>query len=178
MSTAAIQRARPAASVSAAVATAQIFPDLGTPTLAAVLLCPGSSRLEQKRFEVRASGIVTVAGAFTATLSLYGALVAPAAPLVAANWTLLGASGATAVATTTAGWEIQAELSFDSVSGKLQGIVESCVNNITVARAAIANQVTAINGVTEPVMVFAIGVTFSAANAGNIGKMADFCLDA
>jgi hypothetical protein len=189
MSTSAIQRAQPAANLLAAVTTAQIFALLASgvsigaaapPATACVLYVPGSKRLEQKRWVPRASGIVTTAGAFTAQVSLYGAVVPPtgAASLIAANWTLLGAGAAQAVGTTTAAWLIEAEMLFDSVSGKLQGTFNTNVNNTPVASAAIANQLTGINGATEPVLALAVGITFSSGNAGNIGVMADFALDA
>lgn len=179
MSTQAIQRAKPAGQVSAAVATSQIFPDLQIPTLAAVLNCPGSLRLEKKRFEVRASGILTCAtAAFTGQVSLYAALVAPAAPLVAANWTLIAASGAVVIGAATAGFIIQTEMLFDSTSGKLIGHSDTNVNNTYVAKAAILAQLAAINGATEPALVFALGATFGTAAPTNVGTLADFALDA
>lgn len=189
MSTAAIQRAQPASPVSAAINTSQIFPlkasgvSIGAPAppaSAAVLPCPGSSRLEQKRFEVRASGYCKTNGAYTVTPVLYAALVAPtgAASLVPANWTAIATGTATAVSTTSAGWILQAEMLFDSVSGKLQGMFEQNVNNSYVSRAALSAALTGVNGATEPVLTFAVGLTFNTADASNLGVLADFVLDA
>lgn len=179
MSSDAIQRAKPAGQISAAVATSQIFPDLQTPTQAAVLYTPGSLRLEKKRFRVTASGILTCAtAAYTGLVSLYAALVVPATPLVPASWTLLGASGAVAIGINTAGFKINLDLLFDSLSGKLIGEVDSNVNNTYLAKAAIAAQLAAINGATEPVLVFAAAATFGTAAATNVGTLGDFTLDA
>lgn len=180
MSSNAIQRAKPAGPVNAAVTTAQIFPDLSSPALAAILNCPGSNRLEQKPFKVTASGVATTAGATTTgTASLYAALVAPGTPLVAADWTLLGAGTAEVINTTSASWLIEADLLFDSLSGILAGTFNSNSNNTPIAAAKITNSVTGINGQTEPVLVFAVGYTFGVnASASNIARLADFCLDA
>lgn len=184
MSTAAIQRAARAAILNAAVATSQIFPffnasPINSPLAPCILNCPGSLRLEQKTFFVRASGIVTCAtAAYTALVSLYGALVTPAVPFTAANWSLLGASGATTIGVATGGFIIESEMSFDSVSGKLQGVLKSIVNNTYVAPVALTNALTLINGATEPAMVFAVGVTFGTAAATNVAQLTDFCLDA
>jgi hypothetical protein len=183
MSSAAIQRSLAAGPISAAVATAQIFPVLNAspisqPLVPCILNCSGSLRLEQKRFKVRASGDLTTAGAFTAFPSLFGALVQPANPFTPASWSLLAAGTAAAVGTTSCGWLIEAELLFDSLSGKLQGEFETNVNNIFVAKAAISNPLTAVIGANEPVMVFAVGLTFSTGSAANSGRLADFCLDA
>jgi len=130
-----IAQAQPAAPLSAAVATAQIFPLATNALVPAFLGVPGSGRLEQKLFEVRASGMATTAGAFTGAPSLYGALALPTNPLVPGNWTLLGAGAATAFATTSGAWLLQAQFLFDSVSGKLQGSFTSNVNNAGVASA-------------------------------------------
>lgn len=193
MSTSAIQRAAPASPVSAAIATAQIFPQaqplgsIGVTTpaitaaqIAAMLMCPGSNRLEQKPFTVRASGNATTAGAFTAIITLYAAIVPPAgvASLVAANWTAIAATAAVAIGTTSAAWLLECEMIFESVVGKLNGQFSSNINNTFVGGAAITPIATGINGATEPALAFAVGITFSTANAGNIGRLADFSLNA
>jgi hypothetical protein len=178
MSTLAIQRARPAGLLNAAVATAQIFPDASSPLLAAFLSGVGSGRLEMKRFEVRASGRATTAGAFTVAPTLYIATVVPVVnPLLPASWTVLATGAPVAVGTTTAAWMIQGEFLFDSVSGKLQGTFETNVANTITAKAALAATFPGVSGVTEPPFVLAVGLTFSGAGA-NIGQLADFCLDA
>jgi hypothetical protein len=189
MSTAAIQKASAASPINAAVATAQIFPAVAPQgsigaaaavAIACMLTCPGSSRLEEKLFTVRASGNAATAGAYTVQPVIYAAVAAPAGgtSLTPGNWSAIATGPAVALATTTAPWMIEAKLMFDSTSGKLQGWFDSCINGTFTGSAAIANPLVGLNGATEPVMVFAAGLVFSVANAGNIGKLADFVLDA
>ncbi len=193
MSSAAIQKAPPAAQVLAAVTTAQIFPNLATPTLAAILNIAGTGRLEQKKFKVRGSGYATTAGATTTvTATLYAKNAAPAASLVAGNWSVIGVSSARVVNTTTVPWWIEADLIFDSVGGKLGGTFNAMVNNTLDAAAAITNPLTGLNGssyavtqgatkvpAAEPVFVVAVGLTFGVnASAGNIGNLQELILDA
>lgn len=189
MSTSAIQKAPPAAAISAAVATSQIFPTLASASLfggvaatpaACILPVPGAKRLEGKRFEVRASGICTTAVAtYTVQATLFAAIVPPtgAASLVPANWTAVAVGAATVVAA-SAGWLIEAELLLDSTSGKLIGNFDSNVGGTYVAKAALTAAITGINGATEPALAFAVGLTFSTASAGNNATLTDFVLDA
>jgi hypothetical protein len=178
MSTAAIQQAKPAANITAALATAQIFADLSTPTLAAILNVPGSMRLEAQPFTVSASGSATSVGAATTvTPSLYAALVNPAAPLVPANWILLGAGAAQVLNLTSGAWSIEANLMFESLGGKLGGTFKTQQGNVPVANAALANILAGLNGQNEPVFVLAAGLTFSVAGL-NIGRLFDFSLNA
>ena len=184
MSSNAIRRAAPAAAMTGTVSTAQIFALASNPLLAVTLAAPGKGVLEQKSFVVRAEGNATVAaGATTVKASLYAGLVAPASPLVAANWTLLGAGTARAVAAPgTVPWWIEARLIIDSVSGLMQGMFSDLVNNLFDGSAAIANQITGINGTNvavgtvvpaDPIVVFAVGLTFSATGA-NSANLANF----
>lgn len=171
--------------VNANVSTAQIFPSAQTPTLAYTLNAQGSGKLEQKRFYVRASGYVTGGTTTNVTVTLYAVAGPniPANPLTAGSWTVLGASTARAVNSSTAPWFYEAALVFDSVSGKLHGTFTDVINNNLDAAAALSNVVTGINGSTsaslgvEPPIIFVVGITFSAANAGNIGNLGDFTLD-
>jgi hypothetical protein len=181
MSTSSINRATPATSlpsqVKAASAAVQVFNRADSVLLPVVLTAPGGGVLEQKKFLVRGSGYCTTAGAFTALVGLYAGIVAPT---LAAPGTLIAVSTARAVGTTTAPWWIEAELIFDSVSGKLQGVQSALVNNLYDAKAALAAVVAGINGAVgsaEPAIYFALGITFNNANAGNIGVF-DFVLDA
>lgn len=185
MSSTTINRPAPSAIgpvlVNAAVATAQVFFYPQTPALPYVLNMPGSGRTEQKEVKVTATGKVTTAGAYTVTLTLLGALVVPGAPLVAANWTTLGASTARAVGTTTCPFKISADMVMDSTSGKIQGSFNTMINNLVDSAAALTNVITGASQVgstaTEPVAVFAVAVTFSAANAGNSATLGDFVFE-
>lgn len=179
MSTAAIQRAQPAANIASAVTTAQIFALLSNPLLAAILVIPGSNRLEKKPWNASASGVVTTGTTSNVTPTIYGALVAPGSPLVAANWTLLGASTAVSVVSTSANWRIQIhEAIFDTLSGNLSGTFLGAVGNASLGAGNLTNVLGSINGATEPALVLAVGLTFSVANAGNIGVLADFSCNA
>lgn len=193
MSSSAIQKAPPAAQVLAAVTTAQIFPNLSIPTLAAILNISGSGRLEQKKFTVRASGFATSAAA---TTTVQAVLYASKVPFSAANtllpgtWSAIATSTARVVNTITAPWWIEADLSFDSIGGHLQGNFNAEINNLFDAKAAIANPLTGLNGtsypvvqggvsipVGEPVFAMAVGLLFGVnASAANIGNLAEFIL--
>ena len=192
MSSSAITRARFAAPISADVATAQLFPDKANPAVPVYINVPGTGRLEGKKFVVRASGSVTagVAGNVTATL-LMGKTLPSAAPFTVGNWTILGASAATALTLGTGNWQIEAELQFESVGGTLEGTFTSLIKNTLGAAAAITNTLTGLNGTSqaviqggssvgaaEPVFVIAVALTFATANAGNTATLDDFTLDA
>lgn len=187
MSSSAIRRAAPASQVAALVATAQVFALASNAQLPATVAAPGKLALEGKRFNVRAEGYAAAAGAYTIQASLLAALAVPANPLTAGSWTLLGAGTAQALA--AAGgcpWWIEAQLIFDSQSGKMQGTFNQMINNLMNAAAPIANQITGINGSnaivsqagtpvppTDPALVFAVALTFGTAGA-NTGNLANF----
>jgi hypothetical protein len=189
MSSAAIRRAPPANTVGAAVTTGQIFTLASNPLLPVTVGAPGKLALEAKRFTVRAEGSVkTAVDAYTVKASLLAGLVIPATPLTIGNWTLLGAGTARAVATAgSVPWWIEANLIFDSVGGAMQGTFQQLANNLFDGSAAIANQITGINGTNvpvtqgantvqpaDPVLYFAVALTFGTANAGNLGTLANF----
>lgn len=168
-----ITAAKPSALLVGNSTSAQIFTDAVNAAIAAILNVPGSKRLEQKRFNVRASGYLTSAGSATTALpTLYfGTSLTPGSN------TILGAGTATTVNTTSCPWWMEATLLFDSISGKLQGSFSSMVNNVIVANAAIANVPTGINGASEPVISLVCGMTFSAASAANFAGMSEFVLE-
>lgn len=189
MSSSAIRRSAPANPATAAVATSQIFALASNPALAATVSAPGASALDGRRFTVRAEGAAFVnVAAYTIKPTLFGALAPPAAPLVPANWTLLGTGTARAVAAQGwAPWWIEAHLIFDSRSGALQGIFNQMANNLYDIFAAIPNQVTGINGTNSPIsqagtvvqpanpaVYFAVGLTFGTADGANIGSLTNF----
>jgi hypothetical protein len=186
MSSIAIRRAAPANVVNAAVATAQVFTLASNPQLPCIIGVPGALAIEGKRFTVRAEGNAHTAGAFTCTASLLAALAVPAAPLVAANWTLLGSGTARAIATTWATWWIEANMIFDSNGGLLQGTFSQQVNNLFDGSAPLANVLTGINGSnlpvtqggvpvqpTNPAFFLAVALTFGTAGA-NTGSIYNF----
>lgn len=186
MSSSTLTKAQPAAPVNANVTTSQIFPNRQVPAGPAVLAVLGSGRLEQKKFTVRASGTVTTGGAANVTVTLYAAKAIPGVPFTPGNWAVLAASTARAVATATSGFLIEADLELESVGGSLQGRFFALVNNLMDAYAAITNPLTGLNGTgeavgaipaAEPVFYLAVGITFSAAAAGNTAALGEFVLD-
>jgi hypothetical protein len=182
MSTSSINRATPATSlpskVNANSVAVQVFNRADSVLLPVVLTAPGGGVLEQKKFLVRGSGYCTTAGAYTVVVGLYAGIVAPT---LAAPGTLIAVSTARAVGTTSCPWWVEADLIFDSVSGKLQGVQSAMVNNLYDARVALAAVVAGINGAVgsgEPAIYFALGITFNTGNVANIGVCSDFVLDA
>lgn len=144
------------------------------------LLAPGSGRLEQIPFCIRASGWVKLpAGTYTATLvaALYG--VAGSAAWVAGAGNKLAAT--TSISFTQAGttavvvpWLIEIDCEGDSTSGLLQGLMWDIVNNVkdsTNNLAVLTNAPTGVNFQTEPPLQFAAGVTLTNAQAGAIVNM-------
>jgi hypothetical protein len=189
MSSSAIRRAAPANPLTASPATAQVFALASNPVLPCTLAVPGKGALDGRRFFVRAEGSAFVAaGTTTVKATLLAALALPASPLVAANWTTIGAGTARAIATASyAPWWIEANLIYDSNGGLLQGSFGQLANNLIDAAAAITGTLTGINGTNvpvtqfggtvvppaDPVCLFAVALTFGTAGA-NIGNLANF----
>jgi hypothetical protein len=190
MSSIAINRAAPANPIPGGVTSAQIFALASNPLLPATVSAPGKLAIEAKRFRVRGEGNAVVSvNTTTVKPTLYAGLVVPASPLVAGSWTIIAAGAAVAISTTTltAPWWIEADLIFDSIGGFMQGAWNQMVNNGWTANAAIGNQISGINGTNQnvvqatvtippadPVVQFALGLTFSAANAANVGNCSNF----
>jgi hypothetical protein len=178
MSSSAIRRAPPANPLTAT----GVFPLTSNPLLACSLSAPGKLVLEGKKFRVRAEGnVLTAVGTTTVKPQLLVGLVIPASPLVIGSWTALAAGAAVAVPTTGCPWFTEADLIFDSVSGLMHGTSDQLVNNTFAALAAITGVLTGINSTNlpvvqagpvtvqpaDPVMQFAIGITYSAAGANS-----------
>jgi hypothetical protein len=136
---------------------------------------PTNSALEQKRFQVLATGELTTGASSTVTLKLYASVGATVFPTTPPAGGLLGSSGAVTQNTAKAGFWIDALLTFDSISGTLTGNIGFFVNNTLVATVAVSNVLTGINnnpsgnpiGAANPVLRFAMTAQFSAANATN-----------
>ena len=188
MSSNAIRHAAPANPANAAVATAQVFSLASNPLLACAIGVPGKLALESKRFSVRAEGNAQVAaGATTANITLLGALALPTAPLTAANWTVIKAGTAAAIATLACPWWMQADLIFDSLSGLVHGTFGQLMANTITATAAVGGVLTGVNGTNlpqvqagpvtiqpaDPVFYLAVAATFSV-GAGSVANLANF----
>jgi hypothetical protein len=192
MSSSTLTRALPSNPVNASVTTAQLFANKQVPAVPTVLGVLGTGRLEQKKFTLRASGRVLTGATATVIPTLYVAAAIPAVPFTAANWTLLCAGGAVSLASLSAAWEIEADVVFESLGGTMEGRFTAMTGGTLTATAALTNVLTGLNGTSEtitqepsgtvvvaaePVFYVACGLTFSVANAGNIGYLGDFCLD-
>jgi hypothetical protein len=136
---------------------------------------PVNSALEQKRFQLLASGEITTGASSTVTLKAYASVGATVFPSTPPSGGLLGSSGAVTQNSAKSPFWISADLIFDSISGTLTGTIGFLVNNTLVATAAISNVLTGINnnpasnpiGTPNPVLRFALTVQFSAGNATN-----------
>lgn len=184
MSSMSVNRQTAIAPVSGAAATtAQIFPALQNALAPAILLISGGGAYEQKKLVVRASGKVVTGAVCNITAQLL-AIVGPvpaANPLTPASYTVIAASTARAVNTTSCPWAIEATLYFDSTSGKLHGFVDAVVNNNIDNHIALSNVLTGLSGAAgsaEPVITIVASLTFSATNAANVGNCAEMVLDA
>jgi len=135
---------------------------------------PGSNRLNGQPFNVRAAGYLTIAagtytsGATPIQFALYGANTASFA---AASGNLLFSAAVAAFTWSSATaktipWEIEAEISGDSVSGLLVGASQGLITDPNGVRTAVArttlsaNLPTSVNFAAEPPLQFAVGVVF------------------
>lgn len=141
--------------------------NVAVPLLVAI---PSKSGTEGKPFTVSASGYINAAVAENVTVNLYAG-----SSLVPGNNTLLKSSGAQAYAAAAENpFYLKAKLIWDSVTGKLTGTVKFFINGVLVAEAAVANTVGGLSNVNNPVVQFALSVTFSVANAANQLTVNDF----
>jgi hypothetical protein len=139
------------------------------------LLLPGSLRLEQRKFTVRAAGFTTLpAGTFTATLVAALYAHANTGTNSADLWTAGSGNkiaASTSLSVTQAGtvavtipWEIEVGCEGDSVSGVLQGLMQDIVNNVkdsTNNGAVLTNGPTGVLFANEPPLQFAAGVALT-----------------
>lgn len=137
---------------------------------ALVVQIPSNSILEQKPFELSASGYVTVAAAMNVTINLYSGI----STTVGSNILLKSSTAETVAAASTFPFWVRGRFIYDSISGKLQGTVEFYLNGILVAAATVTNPVTGVSGVGNPVASFCLSGIFSVANAGNLLVLNDF----
>lgn len=150
---------------------------------------PGYFAGTGKKLRVRATGQMTSGVSGTLTLKLYEV---PASAIAAAgfsqnntsllsnqtftNWNLLATSTARAVNSTTAAWELVAEVQLAQVGTaySLMGTFKDTINDLFDAEAAI----TAATGlVGEPDVNFVLVATFSASNAANVNTMTEFSIE-
>lgn len=130
------------------------------PTLTLVIGLPPQVGLEQRVFDLVASGYIKTATTTNITLNLYVGTA-----IVSGN--LLKSSGTVAQNSATAPFFIRARLIYDSVSGLLCGAVEFYINKTIVAQATLTNFPTGISDTADPVETFCLSITSSGATSGN-----------
>jgi hypothetical protein len=164
------------AQLSANVNTEQV---LLNPSFAAALAValsvniPSTSQLEQRPFEITASGYIAAGAAGNVTAKLYSGNSS-----TVANDTVLGSSGAIAYgAVGKAPFWVKARGVYDSVSGKMSGTIQFFINGTLVAEAAWTNTITGVNGQNNPVASFCLSFQFSVANAANLVNVQDFAIN-
>jgi hypothetical protein len=148
----------------------QVVLNPAIPGQALVLQIPSDSALEQKPFEISASGYIKTAASMTVTAKLY----VGSSATVGSETDVLASSSTVTQNSATAPFWIHAKLIYDSVSGKLTGVADFLINNTVVASAAVSNVVTGISNQNNPVLSFVISFTFSVAEATNLVNVADF----
>jgi hypothetical protein len=147
------------------------------PTQAAVLNIQGSSRMEGKRFIIRASGRATFGTTSSPTLNLG---LYSGTSLTSTSNTLVGAlaSAASQTISTTVPFSYEAILQGDSTSGIVQGTFGMMINNtITAAAAITANSSAGLSGVnfaSEPALQFVFAVTFGVSDTKNLAVLDEF----
>jgi hypothetical protein len=180
-----VQRAAPALNIVGNVTTAQPF-TLASPNVnpavnpallqPALLQVPGTGRFEQRKFRVIASGFANLGADASVTIQI----VAGTNPTIGgAGNVILASTGAIALTLAGVGapWAITLDMIFDSIAGKLCGTQSAQVGTTSVASAAIANQLTALNSANEPVFNMMCFATFSAANAASYATLSDFGIE-
>lgn len=158
------------------VATEQVVLNPSFPAASAVALSvpiPSNSELEQRPFEIFASGYIKAGIAGNVTAKLY-----TGSSSTVGNNIALGTSGAIAYAgAASAPFWIRGRGVYDSVSGQLSGTAQFLINNTLVAEATFTTRVTGVNGKNNPVATFVISFTFSVANAANLVNVQDFAVN-
>jgi hypothetical protein len=119
-------------------------------------------------FRVKANGTVTTGTTLNLTIKLYqvpASVLAAGTQATLANDNVLSSSGAIAVNSASANWELIAELQWDSTSKKLTGTAKWSLNGTLVAEAEITVVTTAT--ASEGELNFILSQTFSASNTAN-----------
>jgi hypothetical protein len=132
---------------------------------------PSGTELEQRKFSLQTSGYIVTGGTTNVTLKLYSGTSA-----TPGSNTLLGSSSTVAQNSAKAPFWIQADLIFDSVSGKLTGKVEFFINNTLVAAVAVSNVIAGVSSANNPVASFGLSFTCSAGFATNKIVVQDHCI--
>lgn len=136
-----------------------------------LLQIPPNTQLEQRPFEVIASGYLITAASYTVTINVRNGTSTTAA----SNAAMTGSGGVASV-NGKFPWYLRLRLIYDSVSGKLIGTVSGNVAGNIISEANITTQ-TGISNTGNPVISLVLTVTFGTANAGNSINVQEFAVN-
>jgi hypothetical protein len=165
--------------VSAAVNTTQVFPSVYSASAPSILVIPGDSVYEGKRFIVRASGLLTSTGdAFTAIVKIGGNSVVPADPMKYSNWTnhftgqtfTFGGEGG------AKHFSVDLVCLADSTSGVMTIYTLNDMTASTFTAAAAATGATSVNFGNQPAYNFVCSVTFGTGATTNVASLYEFAM--
>lgn len=133
-----------------------------------ILYAPGSNKLRNKPFRIRAWGRVTGGETVNLTIKLYSGISAT----IGSN-TSIATSGAVAVNSVSANFYLEAQMVWDSTSDKYQGVFRGWINGTAVA-ITINSSVTvpaSDPSVAEGTNGFTCTGTFSSAHANTLAVL-------
>lgn len=119
-------------------------------------------------FALRVSGKVTTKASNNVTIAM---TVAASTATTYTSGNVVATTGAVAVNTTSANFNLYCELMWDNVSQKLAGIQTGQINNSLVTLAAITN---AVSVTTQAGLQFVIAATFSDTTTGTTLTISEF----
>lgn len=121
----------------------------------------GSNVFNKRPFRIKVWGNTTTGASTNLTIKLYYGTVAAG--------TNIATSGAIAVNTTSANWYMSVLVNIDSVSKKLQGIIEDgWINATAIAGVTLTSGATAVDPSLENTNLFSASLTHSSSNAANL----------
>lgn len=119
-------------------------------------------------FGLRVSGKVTTKASCNVTIAI---TVAAATATTYTSGNVVATTGAVAVNTASANFDLHCELMWDNVSQKLAGIQTGQINNSLVTLAAITN---AVSVTTQAGLQFVLAATFSDTTTGTTLTISEF----
>ena len=150
--------------------TETVFVRADNATLPALVYAPGSSKLAGKSFRVKATLAVTGGGTTNFTAALYYGT-----STTVGSDTKIATTAATAFNSASGNVEIDAVVSWDAVSKKMQGYYEGQCGNTARTQAAVPNPVTSADPALEG-QAFLVSGTFSASFSGNVATLTELSI--
>ncbi len=158
---------------TSATDTIILNPALNSATQALVVNIPPGGPLEQRRFKVLASGYVSTGASSTCTVKLWSGT-----STTTSSDTVLASTGAMTAVSGKYPFSLEADLIYDSVSGKLDGVQNALANGGTIiSNAALAGSPPlslSINNANNPVLSFVLSAAFGTSNGANKINVQEF----